>query len=809
MELKGVKLRNFYQIGTFVDNEIDASTLYYPIKVPHYQRPYKWTKDLVALLITDWYKHKESIDKKKDADERSGRNTPRQKKYFAGSLVTVTNGEINDTESIPYFAHSLIDGQQRFTTLFLTNFINFLLLRNLIKISFNNKNGVANVDYLKSLQTCIDSLFINNEAAHKEHAKNIEELNTINKKISSYDNYADVIDKVHDLLYLPKYVNEESYENAYIEKMQSFFHSSKDNQSLNLIYDRSTYNQSLTVALSHYYLHFSEGSEITFKLIENKFENSNIDKNVEKYAEALDSILETFMENVTQGEMTYLEYMDNIQANINEFLKNINLCVIQTTNTNDAYTLFEVMNDRSLALDDLDLIKNLFYRNFVDSSENKGVESKKIDDKIDQLDKQWVDDIFYKSDKMPERYRTLITYFTTVYLTQDNAITDRKANYRTALESYLEDFKSDDPYLDKKISRDFNILEICSHLLTELDLPTKRRAEKSLLVESSADSTLFKKAVFFLNALEQEGVLSGLINVLLRSIQKLDSSFDISNGKFFIDLLLRYHKIDHKIVENEKRKYKIDLDTDLVVRNYELVQRCSKDIWKISMMSDGHAQPRKYSEELINHNNIKSDDIFINIEKNTEDLIDQFKRMLENWRYTQRSSNTNLKIKTLFLRLLSRDVVNDSETLDVSNEKVFSLTLTDTNEAKNLEIDHIVASSGSEYKFLQKINDFNYAEYSQHQDLDMIHSLGNMMILPKSLNIKKSNHPVKEAISYYKNLGIGTHYLFDELENYTDDIDQICSSDENEKSKFDEINNEFNIRNRNLIKLFSQLMQKV
>ena len=295
MELKGVKLRNFYQIGTFVDNEIDASTLYYPIKVPHYQRPYKWTKDLVALLITDWYKHKESIDKKKDADERSGRNTPRQKKYFAGSLVTVTNGEINDTESIPYFAHSLIDGQQRFTTLFLTNFINFLLLRNLIKISFNNKNGVANVDYLKSLQTCIDSLFINNEAAHKEHSKNIEELNTINKKISSYDNYADVIDKVHDLLYLPKYVNEESYENSYIEKMQSFFHSSKDNQSLNLIYDRSTYNQSLTVALSHYYLHFSEGSEITFKLIENKFENSNLDKNVEKYAEALDSILETFM----------------------------------------------------------------------------------------------------------------------------------------------------------------------------------------------------------------------------------------------------------------------------------------------------------------------------------------------------------------------------------------------------------------------------------------------------------------------------------------------------------------------------------
>lgn len=41
-------------------------------------------------------------------------------------------------------------------------------------------------------------------------------------------------------------------------------------------------------------------------------------------------------------------------------LEHIKFCVIITGNENDAYTLFEVLNDRALDIEDLDLIKNLF-----------------------------------------------------------------------------------------------------------------------------------------------------------------------------------------------------------------------------------------------------------------------------------------------------------------------------------------------------------------------------------------------------------------------------------------------------------------
>ncbi len=41
MELNGAVLRNFYNVGALIKAESSNSDKHFPLKVPHYQRPYK------------------------------------------------------------------------------------------------------------------------------------------------------------------------------------------------------------------------------------------------------------------------------------------------------------------------------------------------------------------------------------------------------------------------------------------------------------------------------------------------------------------------------------------------------------------------------------------------------------------------------------------------------------------------------------------------------------------------------------------------------------------------------------------------
>ena len=78
------------------------------VKVPYYQRPYKWGADQISELFHDY------ADNKKNASEK--------KSYFLGSVVMV---QPKDDTTNPF---EIVDGQQRVTTLFLLNYIKYLLL---------------------------------------------------------------------------------------------------------------------------------------------------------------------------------------------------------------------------------------------------------------------------------------------------------------------------------------------------------------------------------------------------------------------------------------------------------------------------------------------------------------------------------------------------------------------------------------------------------------------------------------------------------------------------------------------------------
>ena len=66
--------------------------------IPTYQRPYVWGDEQIEKLLKDFYK---SFQNNKDED------------YYIGTILTKENGKEAE----------LIDGQQRFTTLWLTAFV--------------------------------------------------------------------------------------------------------------------------------------------------------------------------------------------------------------------------------------------------------------------------------------------------------------------------------------------------------------------------------------------------------------------------------------------------------------------------------------------------------------------------------------------------------------------------------------------------------------------------------------------------------------------------------------------------------------
>lgn len=91
----------------------------------------------------------------------------------------------------------------------------------------------------------------------------------------------------------------------------------------------------------------------------------------------------------------------------------MSLCIVLTENESDANKLFEVLNDRALEVDDLELIKNHFYKEYCTKS-NDTDEAKDL--RIAELDELWTDKIFSGNGDLRNK---LISYLATAYLTCD------------------------------------------------------------------------------------------------------------------------------------------------------------------------------------------------------------------------------------------------------------------------------------------------------------------------------------------------------------------------------------------------------
>lgn len=138
-------------------------------------------------------------------------------------------------------------------------------------------------------------------------------------------------------------------------------------------------------------------------------------------------------------------------------IENIRFCVIVTGNERDAYTLFEVLNDRAMEIDDLELIKNLFLKAYCNTS---GDMDEIIDKNIGVLDEIWGDEIFTRD--LTDAHTKLISYLGALYLTADESMfTNKIERYREIIESkYLNSYSLEsNKYLFSKALNDIRVYQ--------------------------------------------------------------------------------------------------------------------------------------------------------------------------------------------------------------------------------------------------------------------------------------------------------------------------------------------------------------
>lgn len=747
MQLIGAVLRNFYEIGALV-NQADVTDGSYSLKVPHYQRPYKWTNTEISNLIKDW---KGNIP----AHTVGVSNT---NKYFAGSVVSVAAPDTT--------FHSLIDGQQRTTTLFLANFVQFILLRRLILSDIDKKRCAKLQKYNDKLAETVRYIFTDDKTLSYFSSVVAELIKIADdeamEELHKHENY---LEKYQDLLWISPFDSKEQYERDSYELMANKL----EDVEFYLHYDRSSFNTILKRVLAQFLVGFGDTTE----LYTNNIIEENLTENEKIYANALTTIVSIFKELFPKDESikdTY-RYVHLLYEKIDTFLQDVNVCVIQTANSDDAYTLFEVMNDRALALDDLDLIKNQFFKKFVNT--NPELDNSIMDQIIQKLDDQWGDEIFHHKN-MNKTYKKLVTYLGTVYITRSTDLRNEgNEKYRLNLNNYLAMNK----YTQKDIKRDFNVFETCFKILKIVKLPLQKKDNFSIVAQYE-NETEFKKTLYFLNALQQDGVISGLFNFTLATIETINSDFNQNIVLKFINLL-----VDNK-VDKEKVKLELEVDEKIAIQILDKINNIheqAKILRKSSIMANSAELPRDISRKIIEANYISSTERDLLQVKGLDltEHLSEFESWLNSWQYKPKAL---FKVKTLFASIIQYSLGADNKLI----VKPVNLSVSpDSNGV--MELDHMVPQNPTESSIL----DFTHSDRELY-----VNGLGNMMPLPKPNNISKSNETLEKAFEYYETAGLADHFLIKQTKELVQEVkDDIIKSEDF-----------FTKRKTNLINYFKQIV---
>lgn len=756
------------------------------VNIPVYQRPYRWadpndenSPKCIDKLFEDYLENKETD-------------------YFIGSTVFVDRTKISEPN---YKTFDVIDGQQRLTTLYLINYVRFLILREILLLQLSKTTAsfignaldpfidcfssllCTNVNYFDDLKESFNKILVrlDDDPTFEEEAKT-EMSQLVRKKLFAG------IDKIDD--------KDIDAINKKIDSIKNLL----DKNELSLRYSRAIYNDVLKKALCSVCLFPKDRMTYYYELVISK-QDDDVNKYpyLRNYTFALQQIFDQLSdqfknspeenEKVQKSKNPDVAYLKCLGDFASKMLENLSLCVVISSNDNDANKLFEVLNDRALDVSDLELMKNRFYMQYCKSGDSDST----IDDNIIKSEEIWSDT--FKPDAAKAKNK-LISFLGTVYLTGNSSLT-----YSTAAkfvnEISVTYFKNGDKkYSAIELKEDFNVYRAVKIILDRAGMlyQNAKLIAKALEVENE-DSSYVKKTLWLLLAREYHSVLPALINPIISYYQFLnrnDNNKSLAGDGF----------------ENSFSSY----IESLFKSNYTDIQKIAKRFWTATIRADGSNLVKKLADLYTNKNckgkyqdsEYKCGAIDSDSFDDYQDQLDrQFSSWLNEWTYKDKDKFLQLKILFFRLMLLNRQNKTDSYKSDRVEFLSSDIVSKYIKEASKLELDHLEANNPKEgIKTYFKIDDLE--ERNKY-----VSGLGNFMILDKDKNIEKNNEPISVAVSdngFYQ--GVKDSWLVQDIKNMLVDP-QYAKIDKKDFLK--NIPNEefFNERTRRLKIYFKALIKNI
>lgn len=744
MELNGAEIENYKKV-CFNRREENKTEKNFRITIPFYQRPYLWGSKEINLLIDDYYK---SIKNTKTDLESS------EKQYFTGAIVTVYNLDENINEF-----HEIVDGQQRLTTIFLINYLKYLILRKRVYLILSNRK-VTGVEKLKEkFVSTYKNLFLNYQDFTAKITNLLESYLKVFDNCESTEEQNLEFKKIcEEYSALVKIEMDNITSRDYIETSVDLNKELLNEQKLSLNYSRKSYNKNLKDMLSN--VDIKIGSQVAPIIEFSKSINGNKLEDKHPYINAIVEIFNN-IKNRTNSKNSLKQAKEMIE-NLDELLNNLEFCIVQTNNTRDAYTLFEVLNDRGLALTSLDLIKNMYYKSYCEN--NKNLSDRKIDKKIAILENLWGEETF--SNDIADYKKDLILYFGTIFLTGNSNL--KYKNNKSYIAPLSKTLKKCDY---KEIQYHFVVFNVCKIIINQFDIIYKNKNKKVLLSETSTSTSIIIKTLHLNNALGQVGIISSLISVIIGEYKDLINDFNIKTYKIKFKNFLK--KIENKYCsfnDNEKE-------------NYKKIYKISENIRKLTLLSKGYEITKNYSDKIISL--YYKEDKINNIDITTSNMK-KAKKSFREWtdKWEKGSKNSDLKVKILFINLFFIHFEDGCLKRKGANNISY-------NNPTKLELDHFEPENITNIR-----NKSNYFTTEIDNRERYINQIGNFILLEKKENISKSNTPAKNAMKYYKKMGINDHWITKELYSLF--------------KKYNENNvptkEFFNIRKNKLINYFEKLL---
>lgn len=696
MKLEGAYLRNILHMICPKDKDIEIKPL--KVEIPCYQRPYEWGETQITNLIQDFEKNSEL---KKE-----------NRSYFVGAVVLVSDP---NRKNVP----EVIDGQQRVTTVFLLNYIKYLLLISKIDVLLEQKKVLSIQKEMERMEQCYEWLVGAKKVKEFQELALSLETELIKWLSEQNDNIIDGCRKKYkNIVGLP--IDKDLADiDLYMTGWKTARASAMKNEEFAIRYSRKSLNDKLAQALKNVAIVFSSSFTPKFET-----SYSGEDDIIKQYINAMNWIFSALQNTEkVQHAKEPLEKVDSYIEVIDDMLNNLEFCVIISEETDDAYTLFEVLNDRACAVSDISLIKNQYLKRYCVTTDDADE-----DDNIEEIDELW-GSIF--NDNLLDKRVGKISYFATVYLTGNQTL-DNKNNpkYRSHIGKYLEQSSK---YSFEQLKEDIKVYEMLREIVEYL--PESKAMNNSIKYENNLQKSITYRSLLATHAFGYDGVLVAEVCLILRKYMELHPE---------------------PVDMNKYRQYLNELfgDKDHINTDFEDIHSWFFEMWKVLFLAKDSSYPRKLAQEIISKSYRESKTFPIcSISSQLKAEIEkEFETWFRNWKYSDAKDKYRAKVLFLCLMHMQKE----------GGKLVYKATSLAFNKPNQIQLDHLDAQNP------QRIFDGAYYEPEAGKVREeMVQSIGNIMILDQPSNNSKDNVPLQKALRFYN--GINNHWLVTEIQELLED----------------------------------------